>query len=143
MVNNLILRKILVGQYRLRTTKDGRTKLRNGPIYELSVVQQHIKSHGLVVVNEDAEEDQEKSFSPELEDDELADLILTLEHHHYDDSERCGTTNGMLVDADGYTIYWKRRTRTESPHGEKTYVKFGFRENRDTCLVVSIHPSKH
>lgn len=146
MVNNLLLRRIVAGQYVTYGNDKGRTKVRYGPIYELAVAQELLKTYGLHVVNENTEEDMGQDFIPALTPDELKDIILALrENDHYDDSEICTTTNGQRVDADGYTVYWNRRTRTEAKAraGQKLYVKFGFRENLNKCLVVSIHPAEH
>lgn len=143
MVNNLPLRKLVVGQYVTNTSATGRVKVINGPIYELATVKEMLKVHGLKPVNLDADTDMMTRYEPQMTEDELRDVILTLQPNHYDDSEICRTTNGMEVHADGYAIYWRRFNRTESSNGEKTYVKFGFRENNLRTLVLSIHPASH
>jgi hypothetical protein len=145
MVNNPKLRKLIPGACRIKRTANGRTKIINGPVYDLNVAKELLKLNGLVVVNENADEDMSSSFTPSMEPDELKALVLALDSSRYEDSERCNTTNGMIVDADGYTIYWNRSKRIGLPasSGPKEYVKFGFRENNPKCLIISIHPADH
>lgn len=143
MVNNLPLRRLVAGQYVTKISAKGRVKIINGPIYELETVKEMLKVHGLKPVNLDADTDMMTRYDPQMEEGELRDVILTLQPNHYDDSEICRTTNGMEVHADGYAIYWRRFNRTESSNGEKTYVKFGYRENNLKTLVLSIHPADH
>lgn len=143
MVNNLPLRRLVAGQYVTKISAKGRVKIINGPIYELETVKEMLKVHGLKPVNLDADTDMMTRYDPQMEEDELRDVILTLQPNHYDDSEICRTTNGMEVHSDGYAIYWRRFNRTESSNGEKTYVKFGYRENNPKTLVLSIHPADH
>lgn len=143
MVNNLPLRKLVVGQYATSISETGRVKITNGPIYELETVKEMLKVHGLKPVNLDAETDMMTCYHPQMTEDELSDVILTLQPHHYDESEICRTTHGMEIHADSYLIRWRRFNRTESAGGEKTFVKFGFRENNLKTLVLSIHPASH
>lgn len=145
MVNNLNPRKLVPGACQTKQKADGRTKITNGPVYDLEVAKELLKLNGLVVVNENADEDMGSSFTPSMEPDELKALVLALDSNRYEDSERCKTTNGMIVDADSYTIYWNRSKRIGLPasSGPKEYVKFGFRENNPKCLIISIHPADH
>lgn len=143
MVNNLPLRRLVAGQYVTKISAKGRVKIINGPIYELETVKEMLRTHGLKPVNLDADTDMMTRYDPQMEDDELHDVILALQPNHYDGSEICRTTSGMEVHADGYAIYWRRFNRTESSNGEKTYVKFGYRENNPKTLVLSIHPADH
>ena len=133
----------MVGQYVTEISKTGRVKVKNGPIYELATVKEMLKVRGLKPVNLDAEADMMTSYNPQMTEAELGDIIRTLQSAHYDDSEICRTTHRMEIHADGYAIYWRRFNRTESANGEKTYVKFGFRENNPKTLVLSIHPASH
>ena len=118
-----------------------RTKISNGPIYDLSVAKALMREHGLRVINDEAQISQ-SNFDPVLTDDELKALILALGSSHYIESERCGTSVGMTVDCDAYAVRWNRNRRLEWEHGRKIYVKFGFRASHPRCLVVSIHYSK-
>lgn len=135
-------RMLVSGKCEIRAS-GSRGKIANGPVYALKVAQQLLKLVGLAVVNVNADEDMEKSFIPCLNPDELKTLIVSLKNNHYIDSERCATTNGMTIDSDGYAIRWNRNRGIEWEHGNKIYVKFGFREPSNKCLVVSIHPSDY
>jgi hypothetical protein len=131
------------GDYSIRII-DRRRKIINGPVYDLATAQQLLKIHGLHVVNESADDDMITEFRRGLTSEDLKKIILTLGGNHYDDSEICSTSKGMTIDADGYTIYWNRTREIESMQaGQKTYIKFGFRDNNPKCLIVSIHPAKH
>lgn len=145
MVNNSNVRLLVRGACATRRNAKGRIKIDNGPVYDLAITKRMLAAHGLVVVNEDAEEDMNGAFIPALEPDELTAIIQSLdEGRHFVESERCRTTNGMEIDADAYAIYWNRNKRIESTSvGTKTFVKFGFREMNPQCLIVSIHPSNH
>lgn len=122
---------------------DGRDKISNGPVYDLAIAHRLVSQYGLAVINTSARDDMANEFIPEFKEHELKSLILALRHKdHYVGSERCATTNGITVDSDGYRIFWNRTKNNEWPkNGQKIYVKFGFRENMNKCLVVSIHPS--
>ncbi len=143
MVNNPIYRLLVSGACLTRLTTEGRTKITNGPVYDLAESQQLLKAHGLRVVNEDAQDDQVE-FDPELTDEELSDFILALVKDDYVDSERCKTSLGQTLDCDGYAMKWNRNRHRRWEHGAKLYVKIGFSQYQQNprCLVVSIHPAK-
>lgn len=145
MVNNISLRRLIPGAYHTKQSVGGRTKITNGPVYDLKVAKELLKLNGLVVVNENADEDMSSRFTPPMEPNELKALVLALDSNRYEDSERCKTTNGMKVDTDSYTIYWNRSKRigVSASYGHKEYVKFGFLENNTKCLIISIHPADH
>lgn len=142
MVNNPNPRILAAADCKLRPAANGRTKIRNGPIYDLNVVKQLVVAFPLVVINTDGQEDMKLEFTPKLTMAELQTLILALRPELYDDSECCKTSVGMTVDCDGYAIWWNRNREIESREfGRKIYVKFGFRDRNPRCIVVSIHPS--
>ncbi|GEC97705.1 hypothetical protein ZRA01_37780 [Zoogloea ramigera] len=121
---------------------DDRQRIANGPVYNLAKVQKLVDLHGFVVINEKAQDDQKQDFVPPLSDDELRKIIRSLEARHFHRSERCITTNNMIVDADGYSISWLRSRKCEADRpgtGCDVYVKLGFRESNPKCLILSIH----
>ena len=140
MVNN-DPRKLVYGACATKVSKKGRTHITNGPIYDLSIVQQLVKANGFRVITEDAELDKKIEFSPELTDDELIDFICALQSSDYENSERCKTSVGRTTDCDSYAMHWNRSRKCRWSHGFKIYVKFGFFENNQMCVVVSIHPA--
>lgn len=141
MVNNDKHRLLVRGACKTKIAPDGRTYIVNGPVYDLKLAQAMLKVHGLRVVNESAEDDQ-KSFQPEMTDQELAAFILALEGSDFQGSERCGTSIGKTLDADSYAMKWNRNRSARWEHGQKIYVKFGFGNVNPRCLIVSIHPAK-
>ena len=142
MVNNQEHRKLASGACITREGLDGRIKIINGPVYDLSKAQQLLKTYGLRVVNEDAQEDQQ-DLDPELSDEELTQFILALIEDDHVESERCRTSIGQTLDCDAYTMKWNRNRRRRWEYGAKLYVKFGFSEHNNLrCLVVSIHRSR-
>ncbi len=140
MVNNPNVRMVQPAHTKTKVSGK-RTKITNGPLYDLAIAKALLRQHGLRVVNEKAGEDMLCHFDPILTEDELAVLILAFDARHYVESERCATSVGMEVDCDGYAICWNRSTCREWAHGRKIFVKFGFRAANPRCLVVSIHPS--
>lgn len=143
MVNNKNLRRIAFDACRVRRSGE-RIKIMSGPVYELTVVQQLVRSDSLTVINASAADDMSNKFDPALNENELCEIVLTLrEENHFIDSERCNTTGGWVVDGDGYAIWWNRTRKIESrDFGRKIYIKFGFRDAKTDCLILSIHPSK-
>lgn len=142
MVNNAPLRLISSDVCRLqRSGRDG-LLIRNGPIYNLSLAQQLLKSHGFTVVNQKADKDMKHKFNPEMDDDELFDFVMKVHSERFAGSERCSTSNGMTVDCDSYAMCWNRYRRREWEYGQKIYVKFGFSEQDiDPMLILCIHPA--
>jgi hypothetical protein len=145
MVNNQPHRVLVAGACSCRSGAQGRIWIDNGPVYDLTLVQQLVKAHGVRVLNTKAQDDQKTKFTPSLSDSELADLIGSLTPDCFDRSERCSTSAKMQIDCDGYTIKWNRNTRNKWDHGPKYFVKFGFSNNGpgQLCLVISIHPALH
>ena len=141
MVNNPKHRRLVSGSCTTKATNDGRTKVTNGPVYDLKEAQELLKAHGLRVVTESAGQDM-SDFQPELTDKELTNFILALDNDDYIDSERCKTSANQTVDCDSYTMKWNRHRHCRWEYGKKIYVKFGFGLQNPLCLVVSIHLAK-
>lgn len=148
MVNNPIPQcnnpRIVVSRDCIIRRSGDREWINNGPVYDLAIAQQLLKLNGLAVVNDSARYDMANSFNPELTETQLKLLILALKSDvHYIESERCATSNRMTIDSDAYSIRWNRKRAMECNSSQKIYVKFGFRENINRCLVVRIHISKY
>lgn|GEM_PF-3147053 len=143
MVNNPKLRLVELADCKIKQAANGRRKITNGPIYDLKCAQDMLKAHGLRVVNSQADADMQNEFDPEMTDDELSSFIFCLTTAHYLRSEYCLTSSpGMTVCCDEFGMRWNRLRGREWEHGQKIYVKFGFRENNPRCLVVSVHKAK-
>lgn len=147
MVNNPRLRKLVVAQYALRTRSDGRRYVDNGPIFDLNVIKQVVRENNVHVLNPNAEESMIHEFDPDLEPDEIRDIIVhglrsDDEKDHYVESELC-KANGMPVDCDAYSIRWNRTRRIESDYSRAIYLKFGFKDNIAPCLIVRVHYDKY
>ena len=141
MVNNQKHRLLVSGACKTRGGVGGRIKITNGPVYDLKEAQLLLKAHGLRVINNDAHQDQQK-FNPELTDEELTKFILALVEDDHVESERCRTSVGQTLDCDAYTMKWNRNRCCRWEYGAKLFVKFGFSQQNDRCLVLSVHPSK-
>ena len=149
MVNNESHRRIVAGEYRLaRESKEGRTRVRNGPIYHLSAIKALVMEFGLhVVVN--AAEDMASKFAEALTKQDVADIIvLGLRNddvvNHHVESEICKTENGMVIDCDAYRIRWRKDKKCECKStGLPIYLKFGFRPSNPKCIIVRLHPSTY
>ncbi len=141
MVNNQKHRLLVTGACNTRVRANGRTEITNGPVYDLKEAQKLLKVHGLRVINDNAHRDQQK-FNPELTDEELTKFILALFEDDHIESERCKTSVGQTLDCDAYTMKWNRNRCCRWEYGAKLYVKIGFRQDNDRCLVLSVHPSK-
>lgn len=129
--------------YRVRNA-GGRKRIINGPIYDLSVAQTLVHRHGLCVINDSANDDMVQAFDPALNEGDLVVIFGALRDDHYCESETCGTSVGMTIDADAYVIHWNRVKKCESQsNGRKIYLKFGFRDNLLKCLVVRVHPARY
>ena len=149
MVNNASLRRLVVGQYKLskQSKDDDRRRVRNGPIFELSVVKELVREHGVRILNTNAQRAMLTDFDPPLEDSEIQEIIVHALRHddektHYVEAEVC-KANGMVVDCDAYSIRWNRIRHKESNCSRAIYLKFGFKENRPICLIVRVHPDKY
>lgn len=144
MVNNQNPRILVPGACKTKAGAHGRTKITNGPVYDLEIVKRWAATHGIWVINDSAEDDMAKSFDPEMQEDELAKLVHCLTTNHFIGSERCATTPGTTVDADEYEICWSRAREREATNpifGRWLYIKLGFSLSGNKCLVLSIHPS--
>lgn len=141
MVNNPPHRLLVAGACKTRAGSDDRILITNGPVYLLVEAQKLLRSHGLRVINESAQTDQQ-AFIPEMTDEELTQFILALINDDHVGSERCKTSVGLTLDCDGYAMKWNRNRATRWEYGAKLYVKFGFSLHAPQCLVVRIHPSR-
>ncbi len=141
MVNNQKHRRLVYGACVTKGAAGDRTKITNGPVYDLKEAQELLKAHGLRVVNESALQDQ-ADFDPEMTDEELTKFILALVEDDRVESERCKTSASQIIDCDCYTMKWNRNRCCRWEHGAKLYVKFGFSLASPLCLVASIHPSR-
>lgn len=141
MVNNKNHRILVSGACTVKKAKGSdRQHIVNGPVYDLERAQAMLRQHGLRVIN-DAAENHQASFQPEMCDEELGAFILALEKEDYEGAERCATSIGMTIDADSYAMRWNRNRCIRWEYGAKLYVKFGFSAVNPKCLVVSIHPA--
>ena len=104
-----------------------------GPIYDLAAVQSLAKGDQIFVVTDRCETDLEDL---EWDVDDVAKLITTLETGDYDASEWCKGSNGIVIDADSYTVRYDHieKCRGTSIH-PIYYIKFGFRNN-DPRLII-------
>jgi len=145
MVNNPDPRIVLPDAFVTQQGAKDRIKIRNGPIYDLSIVKQLVVQHGLVIETAKARRDISSDFDPPLSTDDIQAIILALRHDHFDSSEICATFGNAKVNSDGYCIRWKLNTNREDTtghFGRKIFIKFGFNYPTDSkCLIVSIHNS--
>lgn len=145
MVNNKNPRRLTAAEYKLRKSGE-RTRLikGQGPIYDLQTAQELLNLHGLDVVNANAYLSMNSEFAPPLTKDDIKLAIAALKvDEHYVESEICKVANES-IDADAYTIYWKRNGNKECKlTGTKLYIKFGFRNDDPKCLIVRVHRSKY
>ena len=112
-----------------------------GPIYDLALVQAAVAQHGVYVINDSAQHHMVHSFTPELDEEELAAFILALTPVHFHASEWCQTSVKMKIDCDAYAMKWDRMNRLEWKYADEIYVKFGFKERHPVCIIVRVHPS--
>lgn len=142
MVNNPNLRTLVTGQYETVTSKkDGRIRVRNGPIYNLELAKKLLNEHGFIPVNENVETGLSE-FSPPWDESDIPLVINALRADLWIESEICRfTTRGIPVDCDAYRIRWNKFRRMEWQHASPAYIKFGFKENHPKCLIVSAHPA--
>lgn len=144
MVNNPNPRLVVAGACDIKV-KRRRQKIANGPVYDLGKVQKLVQIYGVKTINDQAEDNKATCFDPELTDDEIAEIILSLRKlDHYDGSERCATTVGLMVDADEYVICWNRTKGIEDlsrNSGLFVYLKLGYSPTGTKCLIVSVKPS--
>lgn len=144
MVNNPNPRLVVLGACDIKA-KNGRQKISNGPVYDLVKVQKLVQLYGVKTINGQAEHNKTTHFDPELTDDEIAQIILSLRKiDHYEGSERCATTVGITVDADEYVICWNRTKGIEDisrNSGLFVYLKLGYSSSGTKCLIVSVKPS--
>lgn len=145
MVNNPNPRQVVFGSCQVKVSASGRQKIDNGPVYDLAIVKQLVRSYGVTPMTNNSDQHMALTFVPLLGKAELAELVLCLRvDEHYIESERDYVRSGMLVDADAYKIHWHRTKRAECKRtGLPVFVKFGFRESNPNCIIVSVHPSKY
>lgn len=147
MDNNSPLRIVAEADCVIVKTPDANGKLRdkitNGPVYSLTVAQGEVRKRKFFYVTMKAIDDQDDSPTA----DELRDFIETLVHdNHYHDSERCPTSELVtpppwLLDADSFTMQWNRDYRQEFGDAIEYYLKFGFSDNNQQFMIVSMHES--
>ncbi|PIX96874.1 MAG: hypothetical protein COZ24_08220 [Hydrogenophilales bacterium CG_4_10_14_3_um_filter_63_21] len=148
MVNNpktLDPRILVEGRFDLRAGAADRTKITNGPVYDLTIAQQLVAQFGFLRANADSLNARRRELEPKLDDDEVAEILTALKNEHYDGSEISIISANRKVDSDEYFIWWHRNNRREDPgrmFGIPIYVKFGFRYPSPKCLIVSIHRSE-
>jgi len=126
---------------------EGARLIPNGPVYDLDIVHQLLRCEdeqpSLWVINEDADDDMENAFSSPMSIDEVKAIILSLRKDLHGSSLWGRTSARSNVACDAYTIKWSRLKQKEWDHGNKVYIKFGYRPNHYKCLVISIHPAKY
>lgn len=141
MVNNNSHRILFPEECRIKKTARGGEIIKNGPVYDLDLAKELLRTNNFLVVNESAREDKKSEFNPEMSDDELVAFVLALTENHFQTSERCKTSEGDIVDCDGYAMKWNRLRKKEWEYASKIYVKFGFAVSDELMLVLCIHPS--
>lgn len=116
--------------------EDGAGRDKPGPIYDLAAVQTVLKSGGVYLATQKCSTDVEKL---EWDVDDVAQLIGALVPQDYRNSSWCCTSQGQVIDADAYGIWYDPLDgcRGNARQHKKYYVKFGFRPN-DTRLIMFV-----
>lgn len=138
MVNNPKLRLLDIYEEPL-VIDDSNRIISGGPVYNLDIVKGLIFKLGIFVINTDAKNDATNSFNPPMDESEIMALINELHNGLYNNSVWALTSANSKVQCDSYTIRWNRNRQKEWEHGNKLYIKFGFRPNSEKCLILSIH----
>jgi len=133
MVNNP--RKVLWTPPPVPLPDEGPERSKPGPIYDLAIVQNLVKSGGnqIFPITERCEADLEKL---EWDVDDVAKVIAVLAAEDYHASEWCKGRSSIVIDADAYAIRYNHLEECRGDHRHaQYYIKFGFRNN-DTTLIV-------
>jgi len=143
MVNNKKLRRIPPGSAELDKQPDGKGGIRkyitNGPVYILELVQKHLTSYDVKVVTEKGSN---SLFDLAMDEDDLRPFIKAL-GDSYKNSQICHTTPGKSggqqfeIECDAHSINWNRHEKRRMVNAKQFYIKFGFSEHYDGCLVIS------
>lgn len=121
---------------------DGRSIITNGPVYCLETAKKNYSDVSRIfVLNDSANADLSRKFSPKLEEHEIIPFINALTVGDRTSSERCKTSVKMMVDCDAYAMRWNRYSQKRWSDAPEIYVKFGFVEPNKKLLVISFHPS--
>lgn len=119
------------------------TRRKPGPLYDLKIVQGLADGQRIYVATPDC--DTELVENLEWDVDDVAKLIVALQPRDYHASEWCKGINGIVIDADAYTV---RYDHIEERRGDLShpiyYVKFGFRNNDPKLIILlfSCHLSR-
>ena len=116
----------------------GRTKISNGPLYDLLRVQALAGDSQLNAWTEKCRKDVRKWFDDDLE--RVANLILTLKPKDYIDSEWCENGKGAIAACDAYSLNMTETApATGKPVQMEYFVKFAVSKNGALVLIVSCH----
>ena len=144
MVNNTALRLKQPDECTIVMVK-GRRKITNGPVYYLPAAQGIAKTIGIQFVTEKAVSDK---WDYDMGEDSIVPFINALWEDLHRNSERCTTSQSLTpppweTDCDAYTMKWNNFAKKQWNDGKEYYIKFGFSDFSEKCLIVSIHPSEN
>jgi len=123
-------------------------------IYDLDLVKELVKLHGVVVLNDDTVdgmkgEGRNPLPPPAWKTEDIVGVILSLTVDDFENAQWCKTNNNTYLDCDSYLIYYGRskmaRWDTPTAKGLKLYVKFGFNPNLTVprAVVCRLHPANY
>lgn len=105
-----------------------------GPIYDLSAVQSLAVGDQIFIATENCDE---HLVQLDWDVDDVAKLVASLTTSDYYSSEWCKGKNGIVIDADVYTINYDNVSECRGSQSDpKYYIKFGFRNNATDLLIL-------
>lgn len=137
-----MVKRIVISEYSLNPPEDGegRAKISNGPLYDLSRVQKLAAAGGLKTWTDRCDKTVYDLFAGDL--GEVADLLGHLRPVHYRDSEWCTNGRNAWAACDAYALH--RLEWVASLGKEMTieyFVKFAVGKTGQLLLLVSCHLS--
>ena len=135
-----MVKMIILSEYSLNPPQGevGRTKICNGPLYELVRVQALASDSQLNAWTEKCRRDMRKWFDDDLE--RVVYLILMLKPEDYIDSEWCENGKGAIAACDAYSLnVTETAPATGKPVQMEYFVKFAVSKTGALVLIVSCH----
>jgi hypothetical protein len=128
----------IISEYSGDPEPGDRVKIGSGPLYDLVCVQELSKQpSGVQLVTRKCRQDVQNL---DLDEDGVAQLLLSLSARDYKDSEWCDNGNGAWAACDTYTF---RRTEwVETAHKNMTmnyFLKFAIGKAGNLLLMLSCH----
>lgn len=123
-------------------------------IYNLDLVKDLVRAHGVVVLNDDtlhamSGKGKNPLPAPAWTSNDAKNIIFSLKAGHFENAQWCKLNTNRYLDCDSYVIYYSRSKGIEwnnsKTKGLKLYVKFGFIPDATNPMGIlcRLHPSEH